>query len=133
MSVSGFMAFSHNDDDDAAVKVSKVKQKSFWSGVLQGLSGPAMLSDQPQVIGNLVEVRDNRVYLKLPGWRRRYAMGSHQEALELARALAQATTKVSDQQGLKIGTETIRRLDHLGKLREVRRPRVQRRAENGSE
>ncbi|GAB6845266.1 hypothetical protein HNR00_005132 [Methylorubrum rhodinum] len=129
MSVSGLAAFGHEAEQDTRVKVSKVKRRSFWSGVLQGLSGPALLGSKPEAINKFVEVRGNSVRVKIPNRTKHvHVFKTEREAAAMARAIAAATDTVLKRKNLVVGTQVVKRLDREGKLRELSRLTVQRRA-----
>ncbi|MCJ2061476.1 hypothetical protein MKK63_01950 [Methylobacterium sp. J-088] len=133
MSVSTFVTGGHKIGFGTGIKVSAVKRKSFWSGVLQGLSGPSMMGAQPEVLNNMVEVRNNKINLKTLEGSRSYAFNTQEDASIIAQALTEAMNKIATNNHLLITTEIVRRLDQEGKLRQVRRPKVMRRAQNGPE
>lgn len=107
VSRSGSAPCEH-DHTDIPVKMQGSRRKSFWHGILQGLSGPAMLADRPRVVDTLVEIGSHGVHLNRLG---RQHIRSRPDALGLARALAQATAEVGHARGLTTSAEAVSRLD----------------------
>ena len=108
------------------------KRRSFWNGVLEGFSGPALMASRPRFLSEVVEIEGNQVRLKLPSGRcASIVASSHEEAMTVARAITDATKIVMDKNGLVLGQEATMRLDHEGKLRQVRRLQVKRRTKDG--
>ena len=109
-----------------------VRSQLFWRGVLQGFSGPAMLSAQPRILDEFVDVTNGRIHLKLPEHRGTAAAGSRRDTTDLVRALADAVATIVRERGLKLGTEIAQLLARPGTGRDRLEPTTPKRADNGS-
>lgn len=133
VSATGIMTTSRKVGGGTRETKPAIKRRSFWRGVLEGFSGPALMASQPKLINSMVEVTGDRIRLKLPrGHRSSYTFKTREEAMAVARALSKATDAVMAQHGLVIGQESFKRLDHEGKLRQIKRLQVKRHAEDAS-